>query len=116
MNALATRQDARVTGAVMVEGEMLCFDATDYDLEPGTEAVVIGTKGEIYVAPIAKNHPEDRARLARIRCALIPYVSGFYSPRVPEFLQVKVLGRYVPIFSPASEKAGKSAVRALERA
>jgi len=116
MSALATRQDARVTGAVMVNGEMLCFDATDYDLEPGTEAVVIGTKGEIYVAPIAENHPEDRARLARIRCAFIPYVSGFYSPGVPEFLQVKVLGRYVPMPFPVSGSAKKSAVRALEAA
>lgn len=116
MNALTTRQDAQVTGAVMVEGKMLCFDATDYDLEPGTEAVAIGTKGEIYVVPIAKNHPEDRARLARIRSALIPYVSGFYSTKVPEFLQVKVLRRYVPVPAATSVKAGKGAARSLAAA
>ncbi|MBS1077892.1 hypothetical protein JK217_09020 [Gluconobacter kondonii] len=116
MSALNTRQDARVTGAVMVEGEMLCFDATDYDLEPGTEAVVIGTKGEVYVSPIAENHPEDRARLARIRSALIPYVSGFYSARVPEFLQVKVLGRYVPVPCAPPARAGKGAVQSLKAA
>ena len=116
MSALTTRQDVRITGAVMVDGKMLCFDATDYDLQPGTEAVVIGTKGEIYVSPIAENHPEDRARLARIRSALIPYVSGFYSTRVPEFLQVKVLGRYVPVPSATSTKVGKGAARSLEAA
>jgi len=116
MSALASRQDTRVTGAVMVNGQMLCFDATDYDLPAGTEAVVIGTKGEIYVAPIADDHPEEKARKARIRSALIPYVSGYYPAGTPEYLQVKVLGRYVPLPSSSAAAVENSSFQALQPA
>lgn len=116
MSALANRKDTRVTGAVMVNGQMLCFDATDYDLPAGTEAVVIGTKGEIYVAPIAEDHPDEKARKARIRSALIPYVSGYYPAGTPEYLQVKVLGRYVAAPTPPEAKRRKRPERILETA
>ncbi|MBR0560038.1 hypothetical protein [Neokomagataea anthophila] len=105
MKALTNARHERVTGAVMVNGEMICFDAEDYDLAAGTQAVVIGERGEIYVAPIAADHPEQKARMARNRSALVPFVSGRYPPGTPEHLQVKVLGRYVPVAAPVRAKA-----------
>lgn len=114
MSALANRQNPSVTGAVMVNGQMLCFDARDYDLSPGTEAVVIGRGGAIYVAKIADDHPEQKARMARSRSAVVPYVSGRHPAGTPEFLMVKVLGRYIP--KPVSAQSMSRGVRSLETA
>lgn len=97
MSALTQRENQRITGAVMSEGEMLCFDATDYLLEPGAQAVVIGARGRIHVATIGKDHPDEMRRKGMNRGAIIPYVSGCYPPGTKENLCVKVLGRFIPL-------------------
>lgn len=96
MSALERRDNPRITGAIMSEGEMLCFDATDYMLEPGAEAVVIGSLGRIHVATIGEDHPDEALRRGTNRAAVIPYVSGRYPVGTKENLYVKVLGRFIP--------------------
>ncbi|GAB6854093.1 hypothetical protein [Asaia astilbis] len=97
MSALTQGENPRITAAVMSEGQMLCFDATDYLLEPGAQAVVIGARGRIHVATIGKDHPDEMRRKGMNRGAIIPYVSGCYPPGTRENLCVKVPGRFVPL-------------------
>ncbi|GBR19888.1 hypothetical protein [Asaia spathodeae] len=105
MSALTQRENPRITGAVMSEGQMLCFDATDYMLEPGAQAVVIGALGRIHVATIGKDHPDEMRRKGMNRGAIIPYVSGCYPHGTRENLCVKVLGRFIPLATKQAERS-----------
>jgi hypothetical protein len=95
VSALVRRRDRRISGAVMVDGKMLCFDATDYVLEPGAQAVVI-VGNTFAVETINADHPDQTKRRGKLRNALIPHVSGYYPAGTKEQLEVKVLGRFIP--------------------
>lgn len=107
MSVITHRENPRITGAIMSEGQMLCFDATDYMLEPGAQAVVIGALGRIHVATIGMDHPDEMRRKGMNRGALIPYVSGCYSLGTKENLYVKVLGRFIPLATKQPERSAR---------
>lgn len=84
-----------VTGAVMIGGEVVYFDADDYKLWAGDRAVVLDPRGNICVVTLESNHPEELRSLHRTRRALMQWHDPI-DGRQSKFA-VQVLGRHVPV-------------------
>lgn len=80
-------------GAIMIDGKLVIFNADDFDLEHGAEAVVQGPGDVIQIATIVRDRHDDSRRAKRRMC--IPYVSGFYPKGTPEKVEIRVLGRLI---------------------
>jgi len=89
-NTPAQVEEGRITGAIHQDGKVILFDASDYTLEPGTEAVIIDPKGRIAIAKLEQT--AEWERLARSRTGLVWTVNPF-GERV--LFGAKVLGRHI---------------------
>jgi len=109
MTALTQRGPAPVTGAVMIDGEVVCFDLNDFHMMAGDRAVVLA-EGKVCVESILSHYdgvyltPERKTRSAFVRRG---------TADKPSRLLVQVLGRYVPRQDEAAENARR--IRAVAR-